>query len=391
MHDLRKAILGEPIVRKVLSAGKEVFLVGGFLRDLLRGVKSRDIDFVVKCNPKDFLSKTLRDIDCTLVEFRDFAMVRSVLQDYTLDFTEVKGELEEDLLKRDFTVNAIAWSAERGIIDPLGGRNDVERGIIKAVSEKNLIDDPLRLLRAYRLASEIGWDIDRETRKMIRKLKGFIRESSSERITLEIFKLLNSTGHVKALKQAFIDGLLNEILYVDKDKLQDNIKVISSLGRFLKKVPEELSRREEIFSQGLTYGGLLRAEQLFYGSDHKKRLILSRAVSKRLEIISMLLTRYEKKRVVGASLVFDLFTTAGDAAMDFALLRQSIRLVKEAERFLRTPPLLSAEKVMDMTGLTPGPELGRVLREIKKMQFLNRITNGINAAERFSLKSHRLR
>ena len=301
MHDLRKAILGEPIVRKVLSAGKEVFLVGGFLRDLLRGVKSRDIDFVVKCNPKDFLSKTLRDIDGTLVEFRDFAMVRSVLQDYTLDFTEVKGELEEDLLKRDFTVNAIAWSAERGIIDPLGGRNDVERGIIKAVSEENLIDDPLRLLRAYRLASEIGWDIDGETRKMIRKLKSFIRESSSERITLEIFKLLNSTGHVKALKQAFIDGLLNEILHIDKDKLQDNIKVISSLGQFLKKVPEELSRSEEIFSQGLTYGGLLRAEQLFYGSDDKKRLSLSRAVSKRLEIISMLLKRYEKKRVVGAS------------------------------------------------------------------------------------------
>jgi len=91
---------------------------------------------------------------------------------------------------------------------------------------------------------------------------------------------------------------------------------------------------------------------------------------------------------VGASLVFDLFTTAGDAAMDFALLRQSLRLVKEAERFLRTPPLLSAEKVMDMTGLTPGPELGRVLREIKKMQFLKKITNGIDAAERVSPKSH---
>jgi tRNA nucleotidyltransferase/poly(A) polymerase len=375
MQNLRESILSEPLVEKVLNAGREVFLVGGYLRDLLRGVRSRDIDFVVRGDVKRVLSEVLRDLDGTVVEFREFLMVRAVVQDYTLDFTELKGALEDDLFRRDFSINAIAWSAEKGIIDPLKAIRDIEKGVIRAVCEKNFVDDPLRLLRAYRFSGELGWRIDRKTRKMIRKLKDSIKQSAPERITLEIIKLLNSDGHLRALKQAHRDGLLGTLLSIDRDRLEANIKVLSRFNSFLKKLPEEWRvRLDKTVTQGLSFGGLLRAEQLLYGSDlERNRLSLSRAIIKRLEGTSTLLSIYEENRNIDDVLIFDLFTKAGDAVMDLALLTRSQRILKKAEHFLRISPVLSTAKIMDITGIAPGPELGRVLHEIKKLQFLGKV------------------
>ncbi len=378
MQDLKEKILCEPLVRKVLQSGKEVFLVGGYLRDVLRGTRSRDIDFVVRGDPRAVLSDILRDQEGTLVEFREFLMVRVVAGEYTLDFTELEGRLEDDLLRRDFTVNAIAWSVAGGIVDPLKGASDIRKGILRAVSEKNLVDDPVRLLRAYRFAAELGWKIDEKTRKMVRKLNALVRKSASERITLEIFKLLNSDGHLRALNQAFTDGLLKELFTFYNNGLRTKLKALSRLNLFLKKIPEDQPvSLDKPFSHGLSFGGLLRSEQLLYGYDpERSRLSVSKAISKRLAVTSSLLKRYEEQRQMDDGMIFDLLTEAGDAAIDFALLTRSLRLLKKTRRFLGIKPALSAERVMQITGLCPGPELGRALHEMKKMQFLRKIRVG---------------
>ena len=377
MDNLGRAVLGNPMVSRIFGTEEEVFLVGGYLRDILRGVQSKDIDFVVRGDPRSRVSRIFPEGEGSVIGFRETLLVRVVVGDTTVDFSELKGKIEEDLARRDFTVNAIAWSPERGIIDPLGGVSDIRKGRLRGISEKNFVDDPLRLLRAYRFAAELGWTIDQRTRKIIRKLKHSTRVSATERITLELYKLLNAEGSVNALKQAFKDGLLEEIIALDINRLKDNIKAISRLDSFLKKIPQELrSGLDKTFSQGLSLIGLLRAEQLLYGSDiHRSNLSLSRAILKRLVVTMKLLDAYTytKKEDLNDLKIFDLFAEAGDAVMDLALLTKKVSFHRKAERFLQISPVLAAEEVMRVTGLGSGPELGRILHEMKKVQFLGKI------------------
>jgi tRNA nucleotidyltransferase (CCA-adding enzyme) len=375
MRDLKETILGDPLISRVFRTAEETFLVGGYLRDLLRGVRSKDIDFVVKCDPGDMVSRIFPEREGSIIAFRETLLVRVVLGDTVIDFSELKGDIESDLCRRDFTANAIGWSMQQGLVDPLGGIGDIRLGILRGISEKNFLEDPLRLLRAYRFAGELGWKIDRKTREMIGKFKDYIKQSAAERTTLEVFKLLNSDNYLRALKQAFKDGLLNEIISLDAKQLQANLKVLSRLNSFLKKIPEGLRvHRDGTFSQGLSFLGLLRAEQLFYRADLEgSKLSLSRAIRKRLEGTSALLNTYEENRDIDDSRIFDLFTAAGDAVTDFALLARSRRILKKAELFIRIPSVLPAEKVMEISGLGPGPELGRVLHGMRKLQFLGKI------------------
>ncbi len=375
ISNVRESVLSDPLISRIFGSGAETFLVGGYLRDLLRGVRSRDIDFVVRGDPGSVVSRIFPEGEGSVIAFRETLLVRVILGDSAVDFSELRGEIEDDLFHRDFTVNAIAWSAEKGLIDPLNGVSDIEKGRLRGISEKNFMDDPLRLLRAYRFAAELGWTIDQGTRKIIRKLMQSIKVSASERITLEIFKLLNAEGSLNALKQALIDGLLDEIIVIDSSKLRENIKALSRLNSFLKKIPEEWTAGlDKTFSQGLSFTGLLRAEQFLNGSNlEQSSLSLSKAVLKRLMITAELLNEYEKKGDMEGSQIFDLFSEAGDAVLDFALLTRNMRFLKKAERFLRIPSVLPSEDVMKITGLGSGPELGRVLHEMKKLQFLGKI------------------
>lgn len=389
MDDLRKKILGEPLVSRVFEAGVEAFLVGGYLRDILRGVISKDIDFVIKDDPKNLVTRIFPDLNKSIIEFKKVLMVRVVTGNKTIDFSELKEGIEDDLKHRDFTMNAIAWSPENGVVDPLEGVVDIKKCRIKSISEKNFMNDPLRLLRAYRFAAELGWTIDGGTRKIIRKLKNSIKQSATERITLEILKLLNSDGHLNALKAAVTDGLLQEILAIKNNQLNNNIKALSRFKSFLKKIPEEYKGFfNETFSQELAYIGLLKAEQLLYGSSlERNNLRLSRATLKRIMVTAKLLKRYEKNRGMNDVRIFDIFTEAGDAVMDFALLAGREKLLKKAERFMNIQPVLPAEKVMEITALGGGPGLGALLKEMRCLQFIGKIRNEKDARAWLSKRS----
>ena len=374
MKGLREMILGEPLIARVLDTGAEVFLVGGYVRDLLTGARSKDIDFIVRGDIRSLLSRVFPE-QATVIAFKKALTVRVVAGDYTMDFSELRGSIEEDLSGRDFTMNAIAWSPKEGTIDPLRGRDDIVRQRIKAISEGNFVSDPLRLLRAYRFAGELGWKIEGGTRRLTRKLAGLIKRSAAERITSELFRLVSSRYCLSALKMADKDGLAGEVVAVEREKLSDNIRSLSFLDAFLEKMREESSLRlDEPFSQGLTYVGLLRAEQLLYGSVAEKNpLRLSRAILKRVTVTDHLMSMFEKEKRANSAEMYDLFAEAGDGAMDFALLTRRRRFVKEAERFLSMKNLLPAERVMEITGSGEGPKLGLLIKEMRKMQFLGEL------------------
>jgi tRNA nucleotidyltransferase/poly(A) polymerase len=377
----KDTVLKDALFARVFGSGADIYLVGGCVRDILRGVRSRDFDFVVRGDPADFVSRIFGEREGRVVTFRETLLVRVIAGDTVADFSELKGEIEEDLVLRDFTVNALAWSPGRGLVDPLGGKNDIAKGRLRGIAERNFREDPLRLLRAYRFSAELGWAIDRRTRETVRKLKQSISSSATERITLELFRLLNAGCPLRALKQAFADGLVGEIIALKAGGLEDNIKALSRLERFLKKIPEELrSGLAQPVSQGLQLIGLLRAEHLLYGADlAASRLSLSRALQKRVVAAAKLLEQYEEGRTLDDATLFDLLTGADEAVLDFGFLTGRLRYLRKAERFLRIPRVASTDEIMKIAGLSPGPDVGLILREMKKLQFLGTIIDHTDA------------
>ncbi|MBI4689232.1 MAG: CCA tRNA nucleotidyltransferase [Nitrospirae bacterium] len=362
---------------RIFSLAEEVYIVGGYLRDILCGKETRDIDYVVRGNVREFVARVSDAIGLkpdvgTVVELKKEKMIRIVFKDKTtLDFTELKGDIETNLSERDFTMNALAWSPQTGLIDRFGGIRDIKRGIIRAISIDNFKSDPLRLLRVYRFVSELGWDVDSKTRTMVGQLNKTIKKSADERITLEFFKLLNLDGYRNALKMALKDGLLESLLLISHKKLSDNIKRLSQLESSIKKISGGFKiNLERPFSQELTYKGLLRLEQVLKGSTlNKNRLRLSRLIQERLRVVNKLFTIHYS--LFTSSKMFDTFFDAKDALFDIIVLTGNLNLLDKAERFKKIwkKGFLTAEEIMDRTGLRGGVELGALICRLKKMQF----------------------
>ncbi|MGD1901727.1 MAG: CCA tRNA nucleotidyltransferase [Geitlerinemataceae cyanobacterium] len=192
-------------------------LVGGAVRDALleRRVERLDLDFVLPARAIDIAREVSVCHEAGFVvldKAREIARV--VFPSATVDFAMQEGmSLEADLHRRDFTVNAIAYDprAER-FIDPLDGRRDLERRHLRMVSADNLHDDPLRLLRAYRQAAQLGFEIDAETRATIRQLAPELSRVAAERICTELGYLLATPNGTHWLRRAIADGLLGQHL-----------------------------------------------------------------------------------------------------------------------------------------------------------------------------------
>ena len=379
MKNIKKIVLGNKINSKVFSLGREVYIVGGYLRDILIGKKSRDIDYVVRGDIRQFAGLVYAALGLTpekgtTVELKKEQMIRIVLKNgITLDFTELKDSIRDNLSGRDFTMNAIAWSPETGLIDPFNGIKDIARHRIKAISIDNFRNDPLRLLRAYRFVSELGWKAEPETRKMVKHLRKEIRKSAPERITLEFFKLLNFKNFHNALKMASDDRLLECFLSITHKRLSENINPIPFLESQIKKFPSKFRRNlEKPFSQELTLHGLLRIEQAIHGSVlNKNRLRLSRIIFERLKIVHELLSKSEKQDIFSQENLFNTFFKAKDAAFDLLMLSGNIKLLSQLERFKKIwkRSLLTSEEIMDITGLKGGVKLGKLIYGLKKMHF----------------------
>jgi tRNA nucleotidyltransferase/poly(A) polymerase len=238
----------------------EVYLVGGYIRDALMGLRSSDRDYIVNGDLRSFVNEIRDIIGGTIIEFKREGFIRLGFKEgLTFDFSELQGSLTEDLSKRDFTINAIAWSPQTGVIDIHNGAAHVLRRKIRCVSKDNLIADPLRILRAYRFAAQFNGSIDTTTHNYIKTLKNSVIKVSPERITLEFSHLLNSEKASKYLKIAFHDGVLSSILPIKSRQLEHNIIEVSKLEKGILKVfPLKIKViLNRIFSQNLTYKGLL--------------------------------------------------------------------------------------------------------------------------------------
>lgn len=201
----------------------EIYLIGGFIRDAFLGVKSHDLDFIVVNKSSDKLCEELTfDIDGKYFLLdKETRTTRFILNDedcklYTFDFTSVqKINLEADFQRRDFTINALAINLKDPgtIIDKFSGLADLKQKRVKAINLKNLSEDPVRFLRAFRFAALISGKIDYNVLSYIKNnLNHFNNSISKERISHELWKIFDSDHSFEYIKQISDCGLLERII-----------------------------------------------------------------------------------------------------------------------------------------------------------------------------------
>ena len=201
-----------PIDTNVFPQKKGVYIVGGSIRDLLCGRSPIDYDLAVTNAPDRFARSLASRTAGHVVEFgkHGHTILRVVTGGDYFDIMPLNGEsIEDDLHRRDFTINAMALEISSGnLIDPTGGRRDLAAKNVRMVDRDAFRNDPVRLLRAYRMAAAFDFTIDKDTEAAISQDADLIRKSAPERIREELFKILNSAESHAQLAQMAHSGLL---------------------------------------------------------------------------------------------------------------------------------------------------------------------------------------
>jgi len=184
-----------PIDTKVFPRTTGVYIVGGSIRDLFCGRIPIDYDLAVAGDPAGFARLLAARTAGRLVEFgrRGHTIRRVVTADHHFDIMPLNGaSIEEDLRRRDFTINAIALEVSSGnLIDPAGGRQDLAAKTVRMVERDVFRNDPVRLVRAYRMAASLNFTIEKDTQAAICRDADYVRKSAAERIREELFKILD--------------------------------------------------------------------------------------------------------------------------------------------------------------------------------------------------------
>lgn len=264
------------IIKEVYSAGgPQVYLVGGVLRNLALSVPAvPDYDFVVKGDPRELSEKMAARLSgASFILDKETSAYRVVAggteNGYTLDLSPMKGqEIVFDLLKRDFTVNAMAvdlsalfGKGEPFLIDPCNGVADAEARLLRTVSDGVFADDPLRMLRALRLSRQYGLTVSDDTRTLVKENAGLISGVSAERTREELVLLFLCRGAAGGISSLYATGLAGVIFpeivnWADVDGydlLTHSLKTLEEAERLLDGIsgqsfPAVWERLKELFN-----------------------------------------------------------------------------------------------------------------------------------------------
>ena len=219
---LKKTPFFEDLNRLAQKNGQRIYVVGGYLRDLIIRRSSQDIDFCVTARASDLAHKfaeSMKDRFFLLDDLCGTARVmhKDVDKVWELDFTDMRGgSIASDLAKRDFTIDALAVDlallGNPRIIDSCGGLEDLRRGTVRAIAEGVFEDDPLRLLRAVRLEAILGFRMDDKTQRLVPYYSELLPRVSAERIRDELFWIFTSPQSHKYIDRLDKLGLLTKII-----------------------------------------------------------------------------------------------------------------------------------------------------------------------------------
>lgn len=204
----------DKVLELLKNYDEDIYLVGGAVRDYLLGKTTCDKDILVN-NAESFAKEFARKNNATFITLdSENKIYRVVLRNKInyFDITEpIEGSLEKDLRRRDFTINAIAINLKtKEIIDINNGQEDIKNRVIRSISEDNLVDDPLRILRAFRFSATLGFEIEQGTLEQIKRHKDLILNPAKERVNYEILKLFQGEYTPQVLLMA---SEIIELLY----------------------------------------------------------------------------------------------------------------------------------------------------------------------------------
>jgi len=227
--DLSRALVrlsSDPLLKRIevslgeLSGGP-FYLVGGYLRDQLLQIEpsERDIDLTLAGEPGGLAKALAPRLQGSVVrlDVRTWRVVFDVEgTPWQLDLSQLKGPtIEADLQVRDFTVGALGFPLGQDfplLLDPLGGVNDLERGIVRMTSPAVFEEDPLRLIRGVRLACQLGFSIEGKTQQAILEKAGLLQSIPGERVKAELFKIFVSPSSVQGIALLDRVRLLRELV-----------------------------------------------------------------------------------------------------------------------------------------------------------------------------------
>ncbi|HSB04142.1 MAG TPA: HD domain-containing protein [Thermodesulfobacteriota bacterium] len=217
LDDLQREILADPILSKLSNLAKEkkisFYLVGGYLRDLLLGRHRKDYDFILPREASSFLSVIEKTFHFHFfrVGKEETSTFRIIRDEMSMDITPFQGRtIEEDLHRRDFTINTLAYSLGDGIWHWIEGTlEDIQNRRIRTVSDRSIDHDPLRMLRAIRyLCTLEDFTIGEKLKEEISLKKQMILKIPSERIKMELDRILLSSRPNIGMKILYETGLL---------------------------------------------------------------------------------------------------------------------------------------------------------------------------------------
>lgn len=214
------------IIHTIQAAGFEAYAVGGCVRDSILGRVPDDWDITTSAKPEDIKKLFRRTIDTGI----EHGTVTVMLDKEGFEVTtyRIDGEYEdsrhpkevtftsnlrEDLRRRDFTINAMAYNDEVGLVDIFEGISDIEKKVIRCVGDakERFTEDALRMMRAVRFSAQIGYSIDEVTKEAIKELAPTLKKISAERIQVELIKLVTS-NNPDFLRIAYETGITAQVL-----------------------------------------------------------------------------------------------------------------------------------------------------------------------------------
>ncbi|MHC4646632.1 MAG: CCA tRNA nucleotidyltransferase [Planctomycetota bacterium] len=382
------------IVKRLRGKGFQGLLAGGCVRDMLLGRPAKDFDVATDAQPKDVIELFRR----TLKVGAKFGVVIVLLEDRQVEVATFRTETGyidgrhptkveyscagEDARRRDFTINGMFYDPlKKDVIDYVGGQADLEKGIVRTIGvpEERFGEDYLRMLRAVRFSTQLGFAIEPETRSAISSSAGKITRISGERIAMELEGVLTSparsvgaemlveTGLAEAIFPAFTGEPARMGISV-LARLRKNVNFSLALAGFFAGCPTELAlERCQILKLSRN-----QAKHIKFLLTNRGRLLDERMSLGQLKIIlaePYFWDLYELQRAIQKS------EAAGRKAIGPLIrLRKRIKALGDVE--LRPKPLLNGHELIRL-GAAPGPLLGRLSEEM----YIAQLEGSVQTAE----------